>query len=93
MFPQLFLSNDIGLFILRVAVAIIFAVHAFPKLQNKMGSTFLLLGAVEAISAIALILGWYTRIAALLLAIVMIGAIYMKKFKWNIPFSHIILLT
>jgi uncharacterized membrane protein YphA (DoxX/SURF4 family) len=87
MFPQLLLSNDIGLFILRLAVAIVFAVHALPKLQNKMGSTFLLLGVVEAISAIALILGWYTQIAALLLAIVMIGAIYMKKMKWGVPFA------
>lgn len=45
------------------------------------------LGAVELLSSIGLILGIYTQLAALLLGIVMIGAIGMKKIKWSIPFA------
>ncbi|MBI3274066.1 MAG: DoxX family protein [Candidatus Colwellbacteria bacterium] len=86
MFTQLMQYNDIGLFILRAAIAIIFFSHALPKLKNKMGGTFLLLGVVESASSIALVLGLYTQLAALLLAIVMVGAIWMKITKWGVPF-------
>jgi len=86
MFSQLFVYNDIGLFILRLVIGIIFLAHALPKLQNKMGSTFLLLGIVEGVSSIALVIGFYAQLAALLLGIVMIGAIWMKITKWHVPF-------
>ena len=44
-------------------------------------------GIAEVTAAAALILGVYIREAGLVLAIIMLGAIYMKKFKWNTPFS------
>ena len=44
-------------------------------------------GIVEVVAAIALIAGKYVREAGFVLAIIMLGAIYMKKFKWNTPFS------
>ena len=87
MLSSLLLYQDIGLFLLRLAVAIVFLAHAFPKLQNKMGSAFLLLGVVEALSAVALVLGWYPQIAAILLAIIMVGAMWMKITKWHVPFA------
>lgn len=87
MLTSFLLYQDLGLFILRLVVAVVFLVHAFPKLQNKMGNAFLLLGIVEALSALALIAGWQTHIAAILLAIIMIGAIWMKKMKWSVPFT------
>jgi len=37
MFEQLTQYNDIGLLILRLAVAIIFTYHALPKLKNAKG--------------------------------------------------------
>jgi len=37
MFEQLTQYNDIGLLILRLAVAIIFVYHALPKLKNAKG--------------------------------------------------------
>ena len=46
----------------------------------------LLLGMVELLSSLGLIFGIYTQVAALLLAIVMIGAIKMKAMKWHVPF-------
>ncbi|MEK9182929.1 MAG: DoxX family protein [Patescibacteria group bacterium] len=96
MFAQLTQYNDIGLFVLRLAVAIIFIYHALPKFKNikgmaqgmgmPVGAVFLI-GAVEFLSAVGLIFGVYTQLAALLLAIVMIGAIGMKTMKWRVPFA------
>lgn len=96
MFSQLSQYNDIGLFILRLGVAIIFLYHAWPKLINAknmaqgMGGSALmvfLLGLVEFLSGIGLITGFFVQLSALLLAIVMVGAIWMKITKWKVPFS------
>jgi uncharacterized membrane protein YphA (DoxX/SURF4 family) len=46
-----------------------------------------MLGTVELLSSLGLILGFYTQLAALLLAIVMVGAIGMKTMKWGVPFA------
>lgn len=96
MFEQLAQYNDVGLLILRLAVAAIFIYHSVPKLKNAkimapmLGAPavmVLLLGAVEMLSSLGLVFGVYTRLAALLLAIVMLGAIYFKTVKWHIPFA------
>lgn len=79
--------NDVGLLLLRVAIAAIFLYHGLPKLKGKMGTAFLVLGVVESLAAIGLLLGIYIQLSALLLAIVMVGAIYMKVTKWQTPFS------
>ena len=85
-----------GLFVLRLVVAIVFIYHGWPKIKGykKMASgmgmpaaAVLILGLVETLSGLALLLGVYTQLAALLLIIIMLGAIKMKMFKWNIPFS------
>ena len=85
-----------GLFVLRLAVAIVFIYHSLPKLKNSkmmaqgmgMSAGFvLLLGLVEFFSGAALILGVYTNVASALLALVMVGAIYFKTTKWKVPFS------
>lgn len=96
MFEQLTQYNNIGLLVLRLAVAAIFIYHALPKLKNAKGMAsmidmpvgmILMLGIVELLSSIGLALGIYTQLAALLLGIVMIGAIGMKTMKWNVPFA------
>ncbi len=96
MFTQLLAYNDVGLFLLRAAVAIVFFVHSWPKLSKSkimasgMGvssAIVLLLGAIEFVSALGLVLGIYTQLAALLLALVMIGAIKMKYMKWSVAFN------
>ena len=85
-----------GLLVLRVFLGIIFIYHGMPKLMmsGKMAkgmgwsnSSIVLLGLVELLSGLALVLGFYTEIASLLVAIVMLGALFHKMFKWNIPFS------
>lgn len=96
MFEQLTQYNNVGLLILRLAVAIIFIYHALPKLKNaksmaqmmgKPTGMIFMLGAIEFLSSVALVLGIYTQLAALLLGIVMIGAIGMKMMKWSVPFA------
>ncbi len=95
MFTQLLQYNDIGLFLLRVAVAIIFLNHAWPKLsKSKMLSggmgmpafVVFILGLAETAGSIGLILGIYAQLSALVLAAVMIGATKMKIFNWKVPF-------
>jgi len=96
MFEQLTQYNDIGLLILRLAVAIIFIYHALPKLKNAKGMAqmigmpagmIFMLGGIEFLSSVGLALGIYTQLAAVLLAIVMIGAIYFKTAKWHMSFA------
>lgn len=96
MFEQLTQYNNIGLFVLRLAVAVIFIYHALPKLKNAKGMAQMMgvpagavfaLGLVEFVASIGLIAGFYIQLSALLLAIVMVGAIKMKKIKWHIPFA------
>lgn len=88
--------GDMGLFVLRVVVALVFLYHGIPKLRNAgaMGAgmgmpagAVLLLGTVESLSALGLILGVQVPLAAFLLGIVMVGAIWKKMTAWHIPFS------
>lgn len=97
-FANLLGYSDYGLFLLRLVVGIVFIVHALPKVKNSqgmasmmgargMGPMVMLLGLVEVLSGLALIIGWYMQLASLLLAIVMVGAIFMKITKWGVPFA------
>lgn len=88
--------SDLAFFVLRLAIAAIFIYHALPKLKNseQMGQAMgwpsgnvLALGLVEFVSSLGMISGLYIQAAALMLALVMIGAIYFKIVKWNAPFS------
>lgn len=96
MFEQLTQFDNIGLFVLRLAVAVIFIYHAWPKIKNAKGMAQMMgmpagavftLGLVEFVASVGLIAGFYTQLSALLLAIVMVGAIKMKKIKWHITFA------
>ncbi len=88
--------SDIAFLFLRLCIAAIFLYHSWPKLvKSKMmaqgmgapAAAVFVLGAVEFLSSIGMIIGVYIKIAALLLAIVMLGAIGMKMMKWSVPFS------
>lgn len=96
MLLQLTQYGDISFLILRMAIAAIFAYHALPKLMGaKMMATamgapaamVLMIGTIEMFSAVGMLLGIYIQIAALLLSIIMIGAILMKITKWGSPFT------
>lgn len=98
MFIQTLQYSNIGLFVLRFVVGIVFIVHAIPKFKHpkdmamgmgipSMSFMIILLGLVEMISALYLVFGFYTQLGALLLSCVMVGAITMKITKWGVLFS------
>lgn len=96
MFEQLTQYNNVGLLVLRLAVAVIFIYHALPKLKDAKGMAqmvgmpagmIFMLGAIELLSSVGLVLGIYAQLSALLLAIVMVGATGMKTMKWGVPFA------
>ena len=88
MFLDLAFYSDLGLFLLRLAVASVFLLHGWMKLSNSkaVGPAFTALGAVETLSSLSLITGLYTQFAAAALSIVMLGALYHKIFKWKMKF-------
>ncbi len=87
--------GNLGLWVLSVAVGAVFIVHGFSKIKNPKGIAAaynapaivgLYHGLIEVLGGGALIMGIFTHFTALVLGIIMIGAIYFKVNKWNIPF-------
>jgi len=82
--------SEWGLWFLQFAVGVIFVYHGWPKfkkMSNFFGIGGGLHGLVEVVAGLTLVFNSYVQLAALVLAVIMLGAIYMKKFKWNMPFS------
>jgi putative oxidoreductase len=85
-------SQQIGALLLRIALGLTFFIHGFVKFQGGIENTagfFETLGLpgfaayvvalIELIGGIAMILGFGTRVTAVLFAIIMIGAIAKVK--------------
>lgn len=94
-FPELAAFTDIALFLLRLLIAAIFGTSGWshmtkPKERAEsigMSPAFTLgLGVVELSASVALVLGIFPQIAALLLIGVMLGAIQKKVFVWKTGF-------
>lgn len=87
------LNYEFGLFLIRIALALVFIYHGWSKFENMHGTiaffTSLKLPSImaffipliELLSGLALLLGLLTRYAALLIVAVMIFAIVMVKMK------------
>lgn len=88
---------DVGHLILRVVIGAIFLYHGYQKFGlwgatpegMAAGQVMLMkiLSIAEPLGGLALILGVLTRLASLGLAIIMVGAIYMKAVSWGIGFA------
>jgi uncharacterized membrane protein YphA (DoxX/SURF4 family) len=86
-------SKNWGMLLVRIVVGLVFIVHGWDKIQNIEGvigffgslglmSAFAYLVAwTEFLGGLAVLLGLFSKYAAYLLAIVMVGAIYLVKFK------------
>ena len=87
-------QKDFALFITRIVVGVIFLLHGIQKLQGGVDGVAGFLGnlglpapvffawvltLVETLGGLALILGLFTEIAAILLGIVMVVAIWKVK--------------
>lgn len=97
-FQSIALYSPFGLLILRLALGIIFLYHGWMKFgmwkmqpSEQMPSSMLTimktLSIVETVVGMALILGVYVQIAAIVPAVIMLGAIYFKIFKWGKKFA------
>lgn len=96
MFSSLSGFSDLSLLILRIAIGSVFIVHGPPKLKNPAGIAGsigapvwfgTLLGLGETVGGIGVLVGLLTSLSALVLAIVMLGALYFKIEKWHMPFT------
>ncbi|HBD05758.1 TPA: hypothetical protein DCZ32_04855 [Candidatus Uhrbacteria bacterium] len=94
-FTALTQYSDLGILALRIAVGIIFLYHSVPKLKNPAMMAggigwhplaVMLLGTAELAGGISVILGIYAQIGALILGLVMLGALYYKILRWHTPF-------
>jgi putative oxidoreductase len=95
MFPQLARFTDLGLFLLRLMVGLVFASSGYGHLKNPaaraksigMSKGFtIFLGSAEVAGAVGVAAGVLTQLAAIGLILIMFGAIYKKIFAWHTGF-------
>ena len=88
--------RDLGVLALRIALAVIFFYHGQLKwgmwspdaqMTGGMLVLFKALSIIEPLCAVALLIGIFTRPAALLLLITMVGAIYFKIMVFGVGFA------
>ena len=93
--PELADYIPLSLLLLRIMIALVFGTSGWSHLTKpaERGKSIgmspaatAMLGAVELASAVALVLGVFVQIAALLLIGVMLGAIGKKMFVWKSGF-------
>lgn len=98
-FPQLFAYDQLAPLFLRLAIGVIFIAHGYPKLFKNFSGTaqffesvglkpakfwVIIVGISEFFGGLALIIGFLTQIAALLIAITMfVAMVYVKKIKFK----------
>ncbi len=86
-------NPDCGLFLIRIGLALVFIFHGWGKWQDIGGTVGFfgslglaaafayLVAAVELLGGIAMLLGLWTEVAGVLLAVVMLVAIYLVTFN------------
>jgi len=95
MFPQLTRFTDLGLLLLRLMVASVFVTSGWShvtkseerskSIEMSQGFT-IFLGIVEIAGGLGVAFGVFTQLAAILLILVMLGAIQKKIFVWHTGF-------
>ena len=94
-FPQLLRFSDVALLCLRLLVAAVFFESGRRHASDPVGraasiglspGATRILGWAEMAAALAVALGILTQVAALVLMLVMLGAIQKKVFVWHTGF-------
>jgi putative oxidoreductase len=94
-FPQLLRFSDVALLCLRLIVAAVFFESGRRHASDPVGraasiglspGVTRILGWAEITAALALALGLITQVGALVLILVMLGAIQKKVFVWHTGF-------
>ncbi|MBT6254293.1 DoxX family membrane protein [Candidatus Uhrbacteria bacterium] len=84
--------GDAGIVILRFAVGFIFLYHGIkkwtmPPVKGMMKNMMSMLKFLEPVVGLLLIVGLYSQLMALIIIILMIGAIVLKISMMKIPFA------
>jgi len=95
MFPQLAQFTDLGLLLLRLMVAVVFATSGWTHITRleerskglgmSKGLT-LFVGIAEVAGGLGVAFGVLTQLAAIGLILIMLGAMYKKIFEWHTGF-------
>ncbi|MBI4599992.1 DoxX family protein [Candidatus Uhrbacteria bacterium] len=91
-------SADWALLLVRIVVGVLFLHHGIAKFamwkmapSAQMPQSMLLLmralSIVETVAGLGIVLGLYTAYSSLVLAVVMVGALYYKIALWKKKFS------
>lgn len=95
MFPVLSRFTDLGLLLLRLMVALVFATSGYSHLKDPEGRSksigmskgfTVFLGIGEVAGALGVAAGVLTQLAAFGLILIMLGAIQKKIFVWHTGF-------
>ncbi len=87
--------SPVALLLLRIIVGVVFFSSgkshiANPKERGEsigvQASAAMVLGIVEMLAAASIILGIFTQVGAILIMMIMLGAIYKKIFEWKTGF-------
>ncbi len=89
--------SDAGLAALRISVAAVFLYHGFTKfglwsaaptgMDGGMVALMKALSIIEPIVALLVLIGFFTRLSAMILGLIMIGAIYMKITAFKVGYG------
>jgi putative oxidoreductase len=94
-FPQLLRFSDVALLCLRLLVAVVFFESGRRHASDPVGraasiglspGTTRMLGWAEIAAALGVALGVFAQVGALVLMLVMLGAIQKKLFVWHTGF-------
>jgi putative oxidoreductase len=94
-FPQLLRFSDVALLLLRLIVGAVFFESGRRHASDPVGraasiglspGVTRMLGWAEMAAALSVALGLFTQVGALVLMLVMLGAIQKKVFVWHIGF-------
>lgn len=95
LFPQLLRFSDVALLCLRLVVAVVFFESGRRHAGDPVGraasiglspGVTRILGWAEMAAALSVALGVFAQVGALVLMLVMLGAIQKKIFEWHIGF-------
>ena len=95
LFPQLLQFSDLALLCLRLVVAVVFFESGRRHTIDPVGraasvglspGVTRILGWAEMAAALAVAIGVFTQVAALVLILIMLGAIQKKVFVWHTGF-------
>lgn len=95
MFPQLYRFTDLGLFLVRLMIGIVFLSSGWSHVKHPaergkgigMSKGFtIFLGLAEIAGSLGIVFGVLQQLAAIGLIVIMLGAIQKKIFVWHTGF-------